>query len=394
MALRIDQEIVRGEMDNTVPGRVLGRIWLEGRSDPLQLELAGDCWRDLAGRRWIFTNPQPEASSLPQLASRQNGVVGDMTASRKVRIPDGPIDEWWRQTQMGMHPPERTGNVLYLEWYSDQNGRVVIESADFRVQVSLPEWTMSEAEETAQRKRNDRALYGFLERLSRAIRPRDPVQIPEDRDMDEFEWERFMKEADARSARYGELLDKYGDHPNGDRIIEAAMGWDITASPAAGGSASPDLEGDWLDDSEDDEEDPDPSREGIDWVRTEDGRVAHPVQLRCSNLALRMHRDAEAVWGDAFHDDDVREMVDQVQYASAKLAGALSGFSRAAPFEAGFIVATLKRSLALLNDGIAAFQRIHQRQVLPEQAPWYRDELFAVRDDILRLMNEFRRRET
>ena len=61
MAWRIDEAVIRGEIDNTVEGRTTGRIWLAGRDEPLILTLVGDCWRDLAGTRLRFENPCPMA---------------------------------------------------------------------------------------------------------------------------------------------------------------------------------------------------------------------------------------------------------------------------------------------------------------------------------------------
>jgi len=43
MALRLDDTVVRGEIDNTVRGRGRGRLWLLGRDEPITLDLTGDC---------------------------------------------------------------------------------------------------------------------------------------------------------------------------------------------------------------------------------------------------------------------------------------------------------------------------------------------------------------
>ena len=58
MAFRIHDSVVRGEIDNRVKGIVRGRIWLEGRAEPVVLELKGNAWPDLAGCLLTFTNPQ------------------------------------------------------------------------------------------------------------------------------------------------------------------------------------------------------------------------------------------------------------------------------------------------------------------------------------------------
>ena len=389
MAYRIAQAVVRGELDNTVRGVVLGRIWLLGREEPLELELAGDCWRDLAGCRCTFVNPSPVADLPDGLFTEQRGDVGDITASRKVRVPEGPVDEWIRQRRMGLNPPEHAGNALYLEWYSERNGRVVIESSEFRIEVSLPEWRMSREEEEAQHVRNEGAMGRFLQRLTEAMGPRQAVEVPEDRDMDEYEWERFLKESDARTEKYGELLEKYGDQPDGERMINRAMGWDQPSD--SGGYGDDGFE---IPDDMDEYTEPtlDPAREGIDWVRTESGYISHPLQVRCSNLGFRMHTDARDASEDIARDDDVCRMKFYVQSAGTKMAGALGGVCDNSYYDPGFVVAKLKRALALLNTALEALGDVERRALLPQQCPEYRQELFAIRDQLLRLMDEFRRK--
>ena len=48
-------------------------------------------------------------------------------------------------------PPEHMANSLYLEWFSEANGRVVIESADYELTISAPEWRMTPEEDEAAR---------------------------------------------------------------------------------------------------------------------------------------------------------------------------------------------------------------------------------------------------
>ena len=127
MALRIRQSVVRGEIDNRRRGRVEGWITLVGVERPLMLELTGNCLRDLAGSVVRFENPHPLATedekNLP--APLQRGVAGEITASRKVRVLDVPLEEATRLTRSGTQPPEHSANALYLEWFSEANGRVV-----------------------------------------------------------------------------------------------------------------------------------------------------------------------------------------------------------------------------------------------------------------------------
>ena len=59
MFWRYHENILRGELDNTVRGRVTGRIWLAGIAEPLVLELRGDCAPDVAGCVLTFESPAP-----------------------------------------------------------------------------------------------------------------------------------------------------------------------------------------------------------------------------------------------------------------------------------------------------------------------------------------------
>ncbi len=95
MAFRIHDSVVRGEIDNRVKGLVRGRIWNEGRAEPVVLELKGNAWPDLAGCLLTFTNPRKRDPHphLDSLAPVQRGGIGDLTASRKVRVFDVPLEE-------------------------------------------------------------------------------------------------------------------------------------------------------------------------------------------------------------------------------------------------------------------------------------------------------------
>lgn len=88
MAWRIDEPVVRGEIDNRERGRLTGRIWFLGRAEPVELNLQGNAWRDVAGRLLRFENPSPQPMDLSELRVEQTGVTGDVTASRKVKVPE------------------------------------------------------------------------------------------------------------------------------------------------------------------------------------------------------------------------------------------------------------------------------------------------------------------
>ncbi|MBI3886760.1 MAG: hypothetical protein HY302_13670 [Opitutae bacterium] len=169
MAWRIDEQVIRGEIDNRTRGRVTGRLWLVGRTGPVVLDLRGNCWRDLAGRRLEFTHPAAQPGDLEGFRSHQDGVAGDITASRKVKVPEIPLDQIGAYYAAKKPFPWHWGNSLYLEWFSERNGRVVIESASYTLTiVGDAAWEMTPEEETAQRQANGEAMTGFMARLAEA----------------------------------------------------------------------------------------------------------------------------------------------------------------------------------------------------------------------------------
>src|SRR5512144_1891106 len=210
MAMRIHQRVVRGEIDNRELAHVRGRIWLIGVNKPILLDLTGNCWRDLAGCRMTFSNPQPTlpADENYQVAPAQIGTAGDITASRKVRVFDVPLDEALTILKKGGTPPEHMANSIYIEWFSEANGRVVIESADYAVQVSKPAWTLSPEDEKAQAESTKQAMLDWLDRLDEELQPDEPETYdPEaDKPLDEFAYEKVMRESDVRTEKYMELL--------------------------------------------------------------------------------------------------------------------------------------------------------------------------------------------
>lgn len=92
-----------------------------------------------------------------------------MTASRKVRVLDVPPAEALCLAKSGKPVPEHMGNCLYLEWFSDTNGRVVIESTDYKLTVSAQEWTLSTDEEKEQAGANHEAIRDWFDQLEKAF---------------------------------------------------------------------------------------------------------------------------------------------------------------------------------------------------------------------------------
>ncbi len=408
MAWRLNKAVVRGEIDNRIRGSVTGKIWLAGNDDPVELQLEGDCWQDLAGCLMHFENPNPEPEDEhTDLNLHQGGLVGDMTASRKVRVLEIPVEEAFLMRKRGEKPPEHWGNCVYLEWYSDFNGRVVIESTDYQITVSEPAWLMTGEEEDKQREANGEAIMNWMERLTGAVSAaerRKEIEAAEDTGwspddnapMDEFAWEKFMKESDARTDKLMQLYEKYDgmEAEERERLIAREMGWaHIEESMDAKAKEDPPGEPEWDLPDFDDIPDPvpDPLTEGIDWVFDDHGHPVHPLYRQCHVLVFEFRdhcKQAGAL------DDKTGKLLNDLIFSAhmmtAKLAGALNSIWTGHE-DGGFIVACLKRSLKYFNETMSHLQTVRgQETVSAESLNTFHNGLCAVREEILRLMDHYR----
>jgi len=119
MAWRPSRFLIEGELDNTQPGRVTGWMRFAGLSPRVTFDLKGDFHRDIRGAQIRLTgqgrDDDPEAAGyMAGFSEQQTGPVGDITAGREPR-------------DYTAYP--------YIEWYGDDNGRVVIELVCEQVEV-------------------------------------------------------------------------------------------------------------------------------------------------------------------------------------------------------------------------------------------------------------------
>jgi hypothetical protein len=151
VAWRIEEHVSRGEIDNCIRGRITARLWFCGAGEtPMEIRLAGDAQPDLHGRFITFTNPDAKPGRLDGLSLRQHGTAGRITASRKVRIPDVPPGRLSEYYKTGRELPCHWGNVLYFEWFSETDGRIVIEAPyALRISADAPTWELSPGEKAA-----------------------------------------------------------------------------------------------------------------------------------------------------------------------------------------------------------------------------------------------------
>jgi hypothetical protein len=108
-------------------------------------------------------------SNLSGFSTYQKGAAGDITASRKVKVPECSMEELMECFAASREFPWHWGNSLYLEWFSETNGRVVIETAHYQLEMDgEPAWAMTEQEEAGQRSKKSEAMMHFMERLGGA----------------------------------------------------------------------------------------------------------------------------------------------------------------------------------------------------------------------------------
>ncbi len=223
MALRINQAIISGWIDNRMPGVTHGGIELLGMQRPLQLILKGNCARDLAGTRLDFVNPnpQPQHDVIEELHFLHRGVVGDMTASEKVKSLLIPQEEIAEYLEEGKQIPFEWKNCLSLEWYSLANGRVMIEATGFELKLSHHMWELDVEGEKQQQEDNSVVLEHFIHLINEANEAESYVSDESDEDADEFEWERRLRVRDTLDEAVEFLSQSDVDDGGDDDLLDA-----------------------------------------------------------------------------------------------------------------------------------------------------------------------------
>ena len=137
MAWRPSQQFIEGILDNRVPGKVTGWMQFAGMSERVLFDLEGNFHRDIRGAQVRLrgegeaANQEEAAKYLQGFTPTQKGKVGDMTA--------------------GLPPYDYAQGAAYFEWYSDDNGRVVIELALEQVEILTPPIPACESDPVSRR---------------------------------------------------------------------------------------------------------------------------------------------------------------------------------------------------------------------------------------------------
>jgi len=176
MAWRPGDLVLAGLLDNTVFGWTTGWLQIRGIEKPLQLKLAGNCHPDLAGWKFqiVRTEPIPtwvEPLNYPEnIAVDQSGIVGDITADQSLKQFECSVEQFLEQTRAGNPPPTILAKAFYLEWYSNKNGRVVVQSTRLAVgRQGERAFKLTDEQWAEQARQNSEEMSHFMLQLGDAI---------------------------------------------------------------------------------------------------------------------------------------------------------------------------------------------------------------------------------
>ena len=146
MAWRPTEVLIEGQLDNTVPGKVTGWMKFAGLSENVVFDLKGDFHRDIRGTSIRLVgdgasmDKMEAASYMSGMSLQQTGKAGDITA--------------------GLEPRDYV-DYPYIEWYSDSNGRVVLELSPEQITVIGKPVDASTAK-PASRDEQNQQLFSFM----------------------------------------------------------------------------------------------------------------------------------------------------------------------------------------------------------------------------------------
>lgn len=164
MIICLESSLLGGYLSNEVPGLVTGLLHLAGRRTPTRIELEGNFLQDIAGCRVDLHNPCPEADPevVDALQPIQTGHSGIMTGS--YRVASLPRRRAARAGVISSLLADSPGlkNLIFFEWFNEQNQRVLIQSWHLHLTVSAPRWGLSREEERRLLRQNRARRRHFL----------------------------------------------------------------------------------------------------------------------------------------------------------------------------------------------------------------------------------------
>ena len=154
MAWRPARFLLEGVLDNTLKNKVSGWMRFAGMEEKVIFDLEGDFHRDIRGAKIRFkgsadNNSEEAEKYMGDFCQHQIGKVGDMTA--------------------GLPPADYVSGYCYLEWYSNENGRVVIELEQNQVELLTTPISVRESEPIPREQQNQN-MTEFLGKIAHAMK--------------------------------------------------------------------------------------------------------------------------------------------------------------------------------------------------------------------------------
>ena len=151
MAWRPNEQFIEGVLDNTQNGKVTGWMRFAGMDGKVVFDLEGDFHRDIRGAKIRFAgyadgDVKEAAEYMKPVALHQTGKVGDMTA--------------------GFPPADYITDSVYIEWFGEENGRVVIELEQDKLELLTKPISASKTKPIS-RQQQAHNMAEFLGKLAR-----------------------------------------------------------------------------------------------------------------------------------------------------------------------------------------------------------------------------------
>lgn len=140
MAWRPNDQFIEGVLDNTVPNKVTGWMKFAGMDEKVVFDLEGNFHRDIRGAKVKLTgdgqsvDSEKAKSYMRGFDVLQQGKAGDMTAGK---------------------PPQDYVDYGYFEWYSDANGRCVIELDSAQIELLAQPIPACESDPISRKEQNE-----------------------------------------------------------------------------------------------------------------------------------------------------------------------------------------------------------------------------------------------
>lgn len=363
MAWRIEKSVIRAEFDFRVAGKIRGQLWLNGMAAPVAVDLAGVPHEDLQGQVLIMQHRETTKPIQAGFAKKQQGTAGDMTASRKVKVHDVPVEQVYPLVVSGKDFSWHWGNAVYLEWFSEVNGKVVIESVDMDLRLNDPtsviavDVSSDDFDDDAPQSRREAEADAYSEFMN-TLTERVASRLENGGDFEDYE-KIFQEERKKLRAQYGIASPIDVDRDDDDSRNENDDVYWQEPWVDDEESAESEMESEMADEawklSEEEEE---------SWLESDESEDDHnhPLVNACLNRSEMMYRAIqENGWlPETEQEDHPLEMLHHaVMFAGVKLSGALMDAVEQWPpdaDEAAHILVNLKAARRQFRDALLALQ--------------------------------------